>query len=192
VWKTIQIVLILLGLGLAFAGFKLNIPVLQDLGIAFLGVFSIVIGWEAIITRRIMIGSRRHGSRRLYTGTAAVLQGAQFNILGFFLIVIAILLFLNADPKVLGQQIARHPGWLLVVLGVIFLTQAVIVFIGEKLAENARWSVLLDLIVLRLLPGGILVVLGLAALGLGLFEMLLPNAFDAMGGAMQEAVYGLR
>jgi len=78
------------------------------------------------------------------------------------------------------------------VLGVIFLTQAVIVFIGEKLAENARWSVLLDLIVLRLLPGGILVVLGLAALGLGLFEILLPNVFDAMGGTLLEAVYGLR
>ena len=77
-------------------------------------------------------------------------------------------------------------------LGVIFLTQAVIVFIGEKLAENARWSVLLDLIVLRLLPGGILVVLGLAALGLGLFEILLPNVFDAMGGTLLEAVYGLR
>lgn len=191
-WMAMEFVLIVLGLGLTFAGFKLNIPVLQDAGIAALGVLGIVIGWEAIITRRIMIGSRRHGSRRLYTGTAAVLQGAQFNMLGFFLIVIAILLFSNVDPKVLGQQIARHPGWLLVVLGVIFLTQAVIVFIGEKLAENARWSVLLDLIVVRLLPGGILVLLGVAALGLGLFEMLLPNAFDAMGGRLLESMYGLR
>lgn len=72
-WRAIELVLIVLGLGIAYAGFKLNIPVLQDLGIAFLGVFSIVVGWEAIITRRIMIGSRRHGSRRLYTGSEAVL-----------------------------------------------------------------------------------------------------------------------
>jgi hypothetical protein len=191
-WRAIEFVLIVLGLGLAYAGFKLNNPVLQDLGIAALGVLSIVMGWEAILKRRIVIGSRRHGSRHLYTGSAAVLHGVQFNILGFFLIVIAILLFFNADPKVLGQQIARHPGWLLVLLGIIFLTQAVIVFIGEKLAEDARWSVLLDLIVLRLLPGGILVVLGVAALGLGLFEILLPNAFDAMGGTLLEAAYGLR
>ena len=84
-WGAIEIVLIVLGLVIAYVGFKLNIPVLQDLGIASLGLLSIVIGWEAIITRRIAIGSRRHGSRRLYTGPAAMMQGAQFNILGFSL-----------------------------------------------------------------------------------------------------------
>jgi hypothetical protein len=191
-WRAIEIVLIVLGLVIAYVGFKLNIPVLQDLGIASLGLLSIVIGWEAIITRRIVIGSRRHGSRRLYTGPAAMMQGAQFNILGYFLIVISILLFFNTDPRALGQQIARHLGWLLVMLGIVFLTQAAVVFIGKKLADNARWSVLLDLIVLRLLPGGILVVLGLGALGLGLFEIVAPNAFDAMGGGILEVLYGLR
>ena len=102
------------------------------------------------------------------------------------------MLFFNTDPRALEQQIARHPGWLLVMLGIVFLTQAAVVFIGEKLADNARWSVLLDLIVLRLLPGGILVVLGLGALGLGLFEIVAPTAFDAMGGGFLEVLYGLR
>ena len=191
-WRAIEFSLIVLGLGVAYAGFKFNIPVLQDLGILSLGVLSIVIGWEAITTRRIVIGSRRHGSRRLYTGTAAVLQGMQFNILGFFLIVISVLFFFKSDPQALGQQIARHPGGLLVVLGIVLLTQSVIVFIGEKLSENARWSVFLDRIVLRLLPGAILLVLGLAALGFGVLELFAPNIFDALSGGLLEALYGVR
>lgn len=65
-------------------------------------------------------------------------------------------------------------------------------FIGEKLDENARWSVFLDLIVLRLLPGGILLLLGLAALGFGMLEIVAPNAFDALGGGLLEALYGVR
>jgi hypothetical protein len=52
--------------------------------------------------------------------------------------------------------------------------------------------VFLNLLFSRLLPGIILVILGLGAMGLGLFEMAAPNAFDAMGGGFLEMLYGLR
>jgi hypothetical protein len=47
-------------------------------------------------------------------------------------------------------------------------------------------------LVSRLLPGIILLGLGLGALGLGLFEIAAPNVFDEQGGGFLEVLYGLR
>lgn len=189
-FSTIQILLVLLGLLLAFAGGKLSIPFLLDAGIAVLGLAAIVIGWGAIITRRLATGSRRHGSRYVYRGIAAVFQGIQLNILGLFLIVIAAMMYMNANPRAMGVQMARHPGLPLVILRIIVLMQSAVVFIGYQ--QGGQWNMLIDLILLRLLPGIILVVIGIGLLGLGLFEITAPTAFDAMGGALLEGLYGLK
>lgn len=188
--KAIEMVFLLLGLGLAFVGGKFSMPFLLDAGIACLGLASIAIGYDAIITRQIAMGSRRHGNRLVYTGIAAVLQGIQLNLLGLFLIWIAFVLYVNVDPHALGQQFARHPGSLLVVLGIVVLTQAAVVYIGYQ--RGGQWNVFFDLILLRLLPGTILLLLGFALLGLGMFEIVAPTAFDAMGGAWLEGLYGLK
>ena len=57
---------------------------------------------------------------------------------------------------------------------------------------GARWIVLLDLFVARLLPGSILVVSGLLAIGLGLYEVIAPQAFDQFGGGFLEVLFGGR
>src|SRR5262245_55101512 len=129
-WTTIQIILGVLSLGLFFVGEKLSISFLSDAGIACLGLTSIVIGWQAIITRRIVLGWRRHGSRETYTGLAAMLQGLEFNLLGLFLIAIAMVLYNNVNPRQLGEQMARHPGLPLIVFGMLCLIHSVITFIG--------------------------------------------------------------
>jgi len=188
--KTIEMVFLLLGLVLVFVGGKFSMPFLLDAGIACLGLASIAIGWDAIFTRRLTVGSRRHGNRYVYTGLAAVLQGIELNILGLFLIIIALILYVNVNPRVIGEQIARRPGFLMVVLGIIVLIQAAVVFIGYK--SGGQWNVFVDLILLRLILGTILVVIGVGLLGLGMFEIVAPNAFDAMGGALLESLYGLR
>jgi hypothetical protein len=43
-----------------------------------------------------------------------------------------------------------------------------------------------------LLPGVILVLIGIGMTGLGLFEIVAPNTFDQMGGGFLEVLYGLR
>jgi hypothetical protein len=193
VWRTIQTVFILLGLLLVFGGNKLSIPILMDAGIACLGLGSIAVGWEAIFTRHIVIGRRRHGSRQSYSGIPAMMQGVQFNIIGFFLIVFAFMLYQNVDAHAVGIEIAQHPGLLLVMVGFIVLTQAVIVLIGsDEFKDPARNTIIIDWLLLRLLPGTILVILALALLGSGLFEIVAPNAFDALGGKYLEMLYGLR
>lgn len=192
-WRTLQTIFILLGLLLVFGGNKLSIPLLMDGGIACLGLGSIAVGWEAIFTRRIVIGRRRHGSRQSYSGLPAIMQGVQFNFIGFFLIVVAFMLYFNTNVRAVGVEMARHPGLPLIVVGFIILTQAVIVLIGsDEFKDPARNNIIIDWILLRLLPGTILVMLALALLGSGLFEIAAPNTFDAMGGKFLEMLYGVR
>jgi hypothetical protein len=74
----------------------------------------------------------------------------------------------------------------------IFLLQAVIVFIGHEIADRSRIGFALDVVFARLLPGAIFIVLGIGAIGLGLFEITAPNGFDEMGGSLLETLYGVR
>ncbi len=191
-WSTIQIILGVTALLLAFAGSKLSMPLLGDAAIVCFGLTSAAIGWEGIITQHMVIGSRRRGSRRTYTGIPAILQGIQFNLIGFFLIVVAIMMHFNINGRAIVLQFVRRPGLPLIVFGGLLLLQAVITLIGSlEDKEGQRWLVTLNLLVSRLLPGGILVLLGLGAIGLGLFEIAAPATFDAMGGGFLEAIYGL-
>ena len=192
-WLTVQVIFILLGIGLFWGGEKLAMPLLENAGIACFGLVSILVGWEAIIKRRIVLGRRRHGIRQAYTGLAAVLQGIEFNLLGLFLLVVAIMLQTHVNSRTVGEQMARHPGLPLLVLGMIGLIQAAIVLIGSPVSDqNSRFILFLDLMLARLLPGIILLVLAVAAVGLGFFEIVAPNAFDQMGGKILETLYGLR
>ncbi len=192
-WTTIQVILSVLAILLVLGGDKLSMPIVADAGIAFFGLASTAIGWEAILTRRIVLGTRRHGNRETYTGIPAMFQGVQFNLLGLFLIVIAIAIYFNANGRAVVLQMVRHPGLPLIVFGALLLMQAVITLVGpHQLQEGLRWIVMMNLLLSRLLPGIILVVLGMGAVGLGLFEIVAPNVFDEMGGGFLEVLYGLR
>jgi len=192
-WTTIQIILGLLGILLILGGEKLSIPFFSYAGLACLGLTSMAIGWEAIITRHIVFGRRRHGDVQTYTNLPAILQGVQFNLLGLFLIVVSIMMDENINGRELVLQMARHPGLPLILFGALCLMQAVITLVGShELQEGQRWIVIMNLLVSRLLPGIILVLIGLGMTGLGLFEILAPKLFDEMGGGFLEVLYGLR
>ncbi|HEX9331919.1 MAG TPA: hypothetical protein VF896_08540, partial [Anaerolineales bacterium] len=129
-WTTIQIILSLLGILLILGGDKLSIPFFGDAGIACFGLTSMVIGWEAIITRRIRLGWRRHGNVQTYTALPAILQGIQFNLFGLFLIVVSIMIYKNINGRAVVLQMARHPGLPLILFGMLCLMQAVITLVG--------------------------------------------------------------
>jgi len=192
-WTTAQIILGLLSLLLVFIGDRFSVPFLTYFGIACLGLTSAVIGWEAIFTQHMVVGRRRHGNRQTYTGLPAILQGIQFILLGLFLSTISFMLYTKMNGRELVLQMARHPGLPLILFGALCLMQAMITLIGfHELQEGPRWIVIMNLLLSRLLPGIILVVIGLGMTGLGLFEILAPMAFDRMGGGFLEALYGLR
>jgi len=83
VWTIAQIAVFLLGFALAFVGDKLSLPILLYGGISLFGVTAILIGMEAAITRRIVLGRRRRYSET-YVGIAAYAQGVQFMFIGAF------------------------------------------------------------------------------------------------------------
>ena len=192
-WTTIQLILGLLAILFIFGGEKLSLPILSNAGLAFFGLTSMAIGWEAIITRQIVLGRRRHGNRQTYTGLPAILQGVQFNLMGLFLVVLAFVIYFNVNGRAVVLEMVRHPGVPMILFGALLLMQAAITLAGAReLREGPNWIVILNLTVSRLLPGVILVVLGIGAVGLGLFEIAAPDAFDQMGGGFLEVLYGLR
>ena len=189
-WKTIQVVFIVLGLLLAFGGNRLSMPILFYGSLACFGLASLAIGLEGIFTGRIVLGSRRH-NKRTYTGVPATLQGVQFIFIGLCLIGIAWMMYWNNGREII-QQFARRPGLPLLILGVVCLMQAVIAIIGShELKQGSRWFVILSLLISRMYPGLLLIVVGVSAIGLGLFEIAAPAAFDERGGALLEELYGL-
>lgn len=192
-WRTVQIILGVLGFLLALAGDKLSVPFLFYSGVACLGLTSIAIGSEAMVTQHVVLGGRRQGNRETYTGIPAILQGMQFNVIGFFLISMAVMLYVNVDGRGIFLQMVRRPGLPLIALGILLIMQAVITLVGShEIKEGPQWIAVLNLLVSRLLPGIILVGLGMGAAGLGLFEILEPNVFDERGGGFLEALYGIR
>ena len=191
-WTTVQIVFGLLGILLALGGDKLSMPVLTYGGIVCFGLTAMAIGWEAILTRRIVLGSRRRGTRETYTGIPALLQGIQFNLIGLFLMGVTVMVYLNNGREVF-LQFVRRPGVPLFVIGSLLLMQAGIAILGyQELKEGPRWIATMNLLVSRMLPGLILIALGLGAAALGLFEIAAPTMFDHMGGGFLEVIYGLR
>ena len=190
-WTTLQIVLIALGLLLAYLGNQFSMPILFSAGVGCLGLAMMVSGWEAILTRHMVL-RRRRGARRTYTGIAAIFQGIQFNFIGLFLIALAFIMYFD-NGQGISQQMARRPGLLLVLLGGLCLLQAGITLSGSReMSQGSQGLVMINLVVARLLPGLILVVIGLGLGASGLFETLAPARFDEMGGALLEQLYSAR
>ena len=192
-WTTIQIILGLLSVLLVFGSDRLSIPILGYAGIACFGLSAMAMGWEAILKQKIVLGRRRHGNVETYSGLPAILQGVQLNLIGLFLIGLAFMVASKADGRAVVLQMVRRPGLLFVIFGALCLMQAGISIPGPReMREGPRWIVILNLLISRLLPGLILLGIGLGAIGLGLFEIVAPAVFDEMGGGFLEVLYGLR
>ena len=188
-WSIVQIGLAVIAFLLAFVGDKLSIPILLYTGISTFGVTSIVVGMEAMVTRRIMLSRQRNYSET-YLGLAAYAQGVQFSLIGLFFIGASIAAYLDNGDAIF-MHFVKRPWPVLVVIGTYCLMQAVIVIGGSvEQKQGTRWIVMLDFFVGRLLPGAILIVIGLGALGLGLFEFIAPAQFDALGGGFLEVLFG--
>ena len=189
VWSKIQIGLGVIGLLLALAGDKFSIPLMLYAGIATFGLTSIVVGLEAMLTQRIVLSRQRNYSET-FLGLAAYAQGVQYSLIGLFFIGASIAAYLDNGEQIF-RYFVRRPWSVLVVFGTYCLMQAVIALGGSvEQKQGTRWIVMLEFLVGRLLPGTILLVIGLGALGLGLFEFVAPARFDALGGGFLEVLFG--
>lgn len=187
-WKALQIIFIILAFLFIFISDRLSIPFLMHAGTGSFGFAAIAAGAEAILTQHIVVGGRR-SPRRTYTGIPAVLHGVQFIMLGLFLIGMGLILQFNGDGRGFFLQFVERPGLALVAFGSIILSQAVITLVGSREAQDGST---ISLFLFRLLPGLLLTIVGVAVTGAGLFEIVMPNIFDEMGGRVLEMLYGIR
>lgn len=185
-WSAVQITFFALGILCALGADRLSMPVLVHVGLVCFGLGGMAVGWEAIVTRQIKLGSRRTGSRQTYSGFPAVLQGIQFNLIGLFLIGAAGITYFNGGSEV-AQHFIRRPGIPLLVFGLLALLQSLVMFLGYREINTGQgWMVTLNLISSRALPGVILLALGLGLLALGMLEIVAPATFDHLGGDFLE------
>jgi len=189
IWTTAQVSIFVIGFLLAFAGDKLSSPLMIYGGISLFGVAAFLIGTEAAITRRIVIGRRRYNET--YVGFPAYAQGVQFMMVGTFFILVSFLAYFDTGRDIF-LHLVRRPWPVLLTLGIYCLMQAAIA-IGsyEEAKQGTRWIVILNLLTSRLLPGVILIVIGLGAVALGMLDLTVPAVFDKMGGGFLEMLYGL-
>lgn len=190
-WTILELALAAIGVLLILVGQKFSQDVLTYAGFALMGATAIVIGLEAIVRRRIVLPSRyyRYGDDT-YVGPAAIAQGGLFIFMGLFFIGVSLAAYLNSGRSVF-LHFVRHPGLLLILFGAACLMGAIVAVAGSvEQKQGSRWAVLLDLFTTRLLMGLILLGLGVGAIGLGLFEMASPQAFDQMGGGFLEVLFG--
>jgi hypothetical protein len=182
-WSTVQIVLAAFAFILAFLGDKFSIPALLYSGISLFGVAAIVVGLEAMLTRQIVF-YRQRNFNETYLGLAAYAQGVQFSLIGIFLIFTALTAFLDQGRDIFLHLVTR-PWPVLAVVGVYCLMQAIIVIAGPvEQRQGARWIMVLEFFFGRILPGGILIVIGLGACGLGYWSSLLPSILMRFGVAL--------
>jgi len=188
-WTIAQFVFFMLGMLGAYLGDKYSISILLYGGISLFGMTAILIGMEAAITRRIVLGRRRYNET--YVGFAAYAQGMQFMMIGAFFIGVSFLAYFDAGRDVV-LQLVRRPWPVLMVFGLYCLMQSVIAFSSyEEAKQGERWVVILNLLTSRILPGVILVVIGLGFMGLGLLDLTAPVLFDKLGGGFVEVLYGV-
>lgn len=191
-WTIIEFTLMGLGLLLVFGGDQLSLPALSHAGIACLGLAMLATGWQAILTRRLVVRGRGGRYAEAYSGVPAIFQGIQFNFLGLFLIGVALVTYFSNWQEVF-QQMVRRPGLLLVLLGGLAVLQAIIMFLGRGgTGERSQGLVILELLVGRLFPGFIWLVLGVGLMLMGLFDAVAPVKFDEMGGRFLEELYSVR
>ena len=188
VWTIAQIAVFLLGFALAYAGDKFSIPILLYGGISLFGIAAFLIGAEALIKKRIVLGRRRE----TYIGFPAMAQGVQFMFIGAFFVGVSCFAYFDTGRDIFLRLI-RRPWPVLLTFGVYCLMQAVIA-IGsyEESKQGTRWIVMLNLFTSRLLPGIILIVIGVGAMFFGFLDLIVPTVFDNLGGGFLEVLYGLK
>ena len=188
-WTIAEVTTFGAGIVFAFTGDKLSKSLLTYGGMVLFGSAVFLIGMEAAITRRIVLGRRRYDET--YVGLAAYAQGVQFMMIGTFLILVSFLAYFDTGRDMF-LQLVRRPWPVLLIFGIYCLIQAVVAIGGyEEERQGTRWIVTMNLFISRLLPGMILIVIGLGAVALGLLDLTAPIVFDTVGGGFLEVLYGV-
>ena len=164
---------------LAFVRDRLDRASLQAICAAVIGLGLVAVGLESLRRRFFDMGvdpgSPMSSSRFVFRGPGAVSWGVMCVTLGLGMIAVAAVVLLGLVDAA-ERLVAERPGIVIAPLGLVFLGAAGGWLWGE---EQMNSSFLMVLATLPQRLGALVTVLfSLAVLGVGLFELVAPAAFD--------------
>jgi hypothetical protein len=195
--RPIKTASIILGFALIFMAGWTNTVSLIFAGIGFLGLYSILLGYETI-QHRYHPGEtdRLDIIKGKYREWGDVAQGVLFITLGVVLVGFCLSLFLGLS-QVLIRFLIRRPGAIFFALGMVCILRAVNIIAGSKQQTNSKsgdhpvtffqW---VEYFFANLIPASFMFILGMLLFGMGVFETVSPNGFDLLGGGIIDTFFG--
>jgi hypothetical protein len=189
----VHVALPLVSLMWVVVGLGLGVVWMAEVGMLGLAVTILAIGALAIRERRVLIWQEHVSNRvaiQVYCGVAALPMGLAGVVGGLSLLALVLAHAQGVSIETMRSAVLARPGLALVPLGA-FLVLAGLGFLGGVASGKDRDKGRLFNAMLSLpsrLGGLILMAWGVAAAGIGAFELLQPEAFDRA----LAAVFGAR
>jgi hypothetical protein len=188
----LQTVLPGVGLLLLVLGVDRELGIALDAGIMILAAAGVSAGAATAALRRVVVPAP---TRRLvlltFTGPAAVCSGVALAILGLTAGAVGILHATGTSAAGLKALVIARPGLVLAPAGATLLSHGLSYVVGFPEGRDPKggrfWNALLS--APARLGGLILVVLGVAALALGAWELASPAAFDRLVDALRRGSF---
>ena len=170
----IEFAAVIVGVIAMIAGQYFALPKGFHLGVFMTGAGIAIGGLEAVVTRRMCFRASED-AYETYAGAPAVIVGVMALLVGTGLIATAYLL---ADGlwHTTVNYLTRRPAPVLIAAGLLLIGIGALLMLNPQGRTGVVWTLLVR--VPRSLAGIILVVGGLAGIGLGVWEWLEPRAFD--------------
>jgi hypothetical protein len=170
----IEFTAVLIGVIAVIAGQFFALPKGFYLGVFLIGAGIVLGGLESVFTRRMCFRAS-DDKYEVYAGAPATIVGLMALLIGTGLIASAYIL---ADGLWYStvHYLTRRPAPVLVAAGLLLMGVGVLMMLNPRGRRGAAWTLLVR--APRSLLGFIVVVAGLAGIGLGVWEWLEPLAFD--------------
>lgn len=178
----IQLAAVIIGIIAVIAGQFFALPRGFHLGVFLIGAGITLAGVESIVTRRMCFRAADE-TYEDYAGAPAMIVGLMALLIGTGFIASAYALSDGLWHSSVNT-LMRRPAPLLIAAGLLLIGVGVLMMLNPRGRRGLAWTLLV--LVPRSLLGFIVVVGGLAGIGLGAWEWLEPLAFDRFVGSLPQ------
>lgn len=172
--------LTLLGFVVAYTGWRFGQPVWISIGVAVAGLGIAAGGVQDMITRYVSISYQEARSQvQTYSGLSAVLFGIMWILVGLCLFGGGLIYTIGLD-NLMWDYVQAHPGPVMVMIGLMMMAYGGVEVLGarEDRLSASFWN-FLGSVPARIF-GVVLIVIGLAVVTAGAWELVAPNNFDTV------------
>ncbi|MBN1121106.1 MAG: hypothetical protein JXJ17_08510 [Anaerolineae bacterium] len=180
--STLELILVIGGIVIMAAGWRLSILLVLNIGLLIVGLGLIVGAAGTIVERRVSFSDSEVGRTDSYSGVGAIAWGVVFGLLGVGIVTLGIVRLIGAGGYV-TFCIRERPGIGLILGGLLLAIFGFPSLIGshEEGGDFLRfWGS-----VPRRIFGVLIVVVGLAAIALGVIEIARPDVFNGWYAAVK-------